>query len=140
MDTSIQSIDGTLTGTTTSGQSRPGSKGNKGVLYISRSSRVGRLTSNTVLYNMMKEWIIILDYRNIGFFILSLGQNIYKRVRKTERRRTQTQTGEKLLYWPLLDPGCDSIFRVRLSTSASRPGVHFPLSGLSAFRDWPYRD
>ena len=41
MKSSIWAIDGTLTGTTTPGQSQSGSNGNKRVLHISWSSRTG---------------------------------------------------------------------------------------------------
>ena len=41
-------IDGTLTGTTTLGQSGPESNSNQGVLYIPQSSRSGDSPSDTV--------------------------------------------------------------------------------------------
>ena len=45
---SIWSIDGTLAGSTNSGQSGPGSNGNEGVLYIPQNSRAGALPLNAV--------------------------------------------------------------------------------------------
>ena len=45
---SIQPIDGTLTGTTTPGQSVPGSNGDEGVLNIPQTSRTGTSPSDIV--------------------------------------------------------------------------------------------
>ena len=42
---SIYLIDGTLKGTTTLGQSRPGSKSNEGVLYIPQNFKIGAWSS-----------------------------------------------------------------------------------------------
>ena len=48
LNSSIWVIDKTLTGTTTSGPSGPGSNGNKGVLFVLLSSLTGPLQSDTV--------------------------------------------------------------------------------------------
>ena len=45
-DSSISSIDGTLSGTTTPGQSGPGNNGKKGVLLIPKSFRTGASISD----------------------------------------------------------------------------------------------
>ena len=45
---SIQPIDGTLTGTTTPGQSGPGSNGDEGVLHIPQTSKTGTSPSGHV--------------------------------------------------------------------------------------------
>ena len=62
---------------------------------------------------IMKEWWTLLFYKNV-----SLSSILHKRVEtgcrhvgKTGRRRTRTQTGRGVLYWPYLNPCWDSIFR-----------------------------
>ena len=45
----IWSIDRTLSGTTTSGQSGPGSNGNEGVLHVPQSFKIGALPSNFLM-------------------------------------------------------------------------------------------
>ena len=47
-DCSIWPIDGTLKGTTTLGQSGPGSNGNEDVLYILQISKTGTSSSDAV--------------------------------------------------------------------------------------------
>ena len=61
----ILPIDGALTGTTTPGQSEPGSNGNKGVLYILESSRVEASPSDGLVsypgYSLWKGSLIPLQ-------------------------------------------------------------------------------
>ena len=48
LDSSIWPVDGNLTDTNTPGQSKPGSKGNEGVLDTPEISRTGDSPSNAV--------------------------------------------------------------------------------------------
>ena len=64
-------IDGTLTGTTTPGQSGPGSNCNEGVFYIPQSSRIGASSSdNLVSYpgHMLWEGVIFLCRDAVSIF------------------------------------------------------------------------
>ena len=49
INNSIWFVDGNLTGTTSPGQSRPGSNGNEGVLHISQSFSTGASVSNDLV-------------------------------------------------------------------------------------------
>ena len=77
LNSSIWSVDGTLTGTTTLGQSRPGSNGNKRVLHTPQSSWTGASTSDCLVsyqgHLLTGKWRVPPLYRDtVGvFYILS---------------------------------------------------------------------
>ena len=52
LNSSIWTIDGTPISTTTSGQSGPGAKGNKGVFYIPQNSRTGTSPSDGLVSHL----------------------------------------------------------------------------------------
>ena len=52
LNSSIWPLDGTLTSSTTPGESGPESNGNKGVLYIPQSSRIGASPLDAVCYHI----------------------------------------------------------------------------------------
>ena len=58
LNISIWSIDGTLTGTTTPGQSKPGSNGNEEVLYIPQSSRT-KVSLSYVLVSYLEHKLAV---------------------------------------------------------------------------------
>ena len=63
---SILTIDGTLICTTTQSLSGSVSNGNKGVIYISQSSRTGASPANTVL-ELYSEWKPIYSWYQLSF-------------------------------------------------------------------------
>ena len=90
LNSSIWSLDGTLTGPTTPGLGGPGGNGNKGVLHISQKTNSKALVSSgLVLYpkHLLKEGLTPLQRCSLLFFFtLKIDQLLIFFIRSTKAK------------------------------------------------------
>ena len=92
---SILTIDRTLSGVTTAGQSVPGSDGNKGVLRISQSSSITIRLFNVISWTLVER---VLQLCRDAVSVFCSPSRLGKIERKKERKKGRKEGRDRLRY------------------------------------------